>query len=224
MSDLITVEVRDPDAAIEEALDPQRGATRAQFLRRAVFGGGTLAVSGVVFSGLPELALGASASDDVKILNFALGLEYLEATFYTEAEKSRFSGEVGEFARVVAAHERAHVAYLKKALGSKANRSPKFDFRDTTTNEAKFVATSIALEDLGVSAYNGQGPNVTKKTLAAAAKIVSVEARHASWIRYIAIKRGGSSSTSHLPAPSAFDKPRTKSQVQTKVNQTHFVK
>jgi hypothetical protein len=41
------------------------------------------------------------------------------------------------------------------------------------------------LEDAGVAAYNGQAANLTKKTLGPAAEIVSVEGRHAAWIRDI---------------------------------------
>ena len=71
------------------------------------------------------------------------------------------------------------------------------------------------LEDTGVAAYNGQGANVTKKVLAAAASIVSVEARHAAWIRDIAKK---------LPAPAAFDASKTADQVLSAVNATGFIK
>lgn len=227
MSDVITVEVLDPEAGIREGLDELRAATRAQFLKRAVFAGGTLTVGGVVMSGLPALALGASAKEDQDILNFALMLEYLEAAFYTEAEnKGKLSGDRKGFAKVVGSHERAHRDYLKKALGSKANKSPSFDFRDTTTDDTKFVATSIALEDTGVGAYNGQGANLRKPTLAVAATIVSVEARHAAWIRDIARKDGfnSSSATADLPAPAPFDLLLSKSTVQKRVKNTGFVK
>ena len=52
------------------------------------------------------------------------------------------------------------------------------------------------LEDLAVSAYNGQAANVSADTLAAAATIVSVEARHAAWVRSI---------VGDPPAPDATD-------------------
>ena len=216
MSECVTVRVADPEKAIEEGCDRAPGATRAQLFKLAAVGGGSLLASGVAFGGIPSLAFGASASEDVKILNFALLLEYLEATFYTEAEqKHKLTGQTRGFAKIVGGHERTHVAYLKKALGSKAIKSPKFDFGDTTTNMKKFMATSIALEGTGVGAYNGQGPNLTKKTLAAAAEIVSVEARHAAWIRAIA---------GVLPAPYAFDPLYSKSKVLKIVGATGFVK
>ncbi len=43
----------------------------------------------------------------------------------------------------------------------------------------------MSLEDLVVSTYNGQAVNLTPASLKAAARIVSVEARHAAWIRSI---------------------------------------
>ena len=52
-------------------------------------------------------------------------------------------------------------------------------------------------------------------TLAAAATIVSVEARHAAWIRSIVGAR---------PAPAAFDKALSMKQVTKIVNSTGFVK
>jgi len=217
MSDHLSLEAVDVDGAIQEALDGSQEANRSGFLRKALFAGGTLAFGGVLFGGLPKLVTAApSPSQDAAILNFALLLEYLESTFYTEAVAGgALSGEAAAFAKVVRAHEDAHVAYLKSALGSKAIKKPSFDFKGTTMNQSKFIATSIALEDVGVGAYNGQGQNLTKATLGAAATIVSVEARHAAWIRDIASK---------LPAPDAFDPLFTKAQTTAKVKATGFLK
>ena len=169
-----------------------------------------------MIGGLPKLVTAApSPSQDVKILNFALTLEYLEAEFYTQAVAGgALSGELLKFAKTVKAHEVAHVAFLKSALGSKAVAKPTFDFKGTTDDPAKFQATAIVLEDTGVAAYNGQGPNLTKKTLGAAASVVSVEARHAAWIRDIAKKN---------PAPAAFDAFKTMGQVLSAVKATGFI-
>jgi rubrerythrin len=226
MSRLVTLEVADPTAAISESATAEPGLTRAQLFKRAALGGGGVVVGGVAFGGIPSLAFAASASEDERILNFALFLEYLEAAFYTEAEdKGLLVGEARNFAKVVGAHERAHRDFIKKALGSKAQKSPTFDFKDTTSRTDKFIATAIALEDTGVGAYNGQGANLTKATLAVAAEIVSVEARHASWIRDIADNSPlATTKPAGGPAPSAFDPLLTKSQVQQRVKSTGFVK
>ena len=216
MSDHLSLEAVDVDGAIREALDETQAASRSRFLKKALFTGGTLAFGGVLLGGLPKLATGApSASQDAAILNFALTLEYLESSFYTEAvANGALSGPVLKFAQVVKSHEDAHVAFLKQALGSKAVAKPTFNFASTTSNQGQFIATSIALEDTGVGAYNGQGPNLTKATLGAAAMIVSVEARHAAWIRDIAAK---------LPAPYGFDPLFTKTQTLAKVGATGFI-
>ena len=52
--------------------------------------------------------------------NFALSLEYLQASFYTEAEQSgALSGKTAQAAKVVGATERAHVKAFQKLLGAK---------------------------------------------------------------------------------------------------------
>lgn len=219
MPEHLTLEVVDADGAIRDAIDDlsSTSASRSTFLKKALAAGGTIALGGVVIGGLPGLLHAApSPQQDAEILNFALLLEYLEAEFYTQATASgALSGETLTFAKTVGAHERAHVAYLKSALGSKARKKPTFDFKGTTENMAKFQATAVVLEDTGVAAYNGQRPNLTKKTLAAAASIVSVEARHAAWIRDIVKK---------TPAPVAFDAAKTKAQIEAAVGKTGFIK
>ena len=218
MPEHLTLEVVDRDGAIREALEEIKTepTSRAGFFRKAFAAGGGLTLGGVAIGGLPALATGApSPGQDVQILNFALTLEYLEAEFYTRASASgALKGEAKQFSDVVGAHERAHVAYLKKALGAKAVAKPTFDFKGTTEDQTKFLATARVLEDTGVMAYNGQGPNLTKATLAAAATIVSVEARHAAWVRDI---------LAQLPAPTSFDAPATKGQILAAVGKTGFI-
>jgi hypothetical protein len=53
----------------------------------------------------------------------------------------------------------------RSGLGSKAVKKPKFDFGDTVTNQDKFKQTSQVLEDTGVAAYAGQGPNLLQRPL-----------------------------------------------------------
>jgi rubrerythrin len=156
-----------------------------------------------------------SPAQDKKILNFVLLLEYMEAGFYGEAvAKGKLTGELRAFATTVRGHEQAHVAFLKKALGRSARKQPELDFGDTTSDPDRFTAAAIALEETVVAAYNGQAANLTKSTLAQAAKIVSVEARHAGWIRAIAGKD---------PAPDATDRAKSAAQVQADIDRTGFV-
>ena len=221
----VTLDVADPDEVIRGAM--QRGHTRADFFRRGAIAGGTLIAGGVAIGGLPTVALGKpSASQDVEILNFALLLEYLESEFYVQAvANNALQPKVLAFARTVRDHELAHVEYLAKALGSKAIGKPTFDFGDTVKDNWKFLATATVLEDTGVTAYDGQGTRLTRNTLAAAATIVSVEARHAAWVRQIMYGAANYGNPPYeYPAPSALQPYKTKDQVTEAVTATGFIK
>lgn len=223
MSDLWTLEEVDRDGAIRETAVAVDLPTRSAFLKKAGIGLGAVAGSGAVLGALPSVASAASVpASDVAILNFALTLEYLEAAFYAEAVANQgvFNGETQNFARIVAAHEAAHVKFLKGALGAKAVARPKFDFKDTTTDQAKFEATATALEDTGVQAYLGQVAKIKNKNiLAAAGSILPVEARHAAWIRDIRLMK----TEGTIPAPSAFQGSKTKAQILAAVKGTGFI-
>jgi hypothetical protein len=216
MTHLPFLEELDVDGAIRETAEKVDGDTRASFLKKAGLGAGAVVGSSAFFGVLPSIASAGVAASDVAILNFALTLEYLEAAFYAEAvSKGRFAGKVGTFAKIVSSHENAHVAFLKGALGSAAVKKPAFDFKGTTTNKAKFMATAQVLEDTGVAAYLGQVGNIkSKKILGAAGSILPIEARHAGWIRDLNNTSG---------APTAFQGAKTKSQILAAVKGTGFI-
>jgi len=180
---------------------PDEGSSAAQprrrFLKLALLGGAALA--GVTsFEESDALsANGVSAAQDRRILAFALLLEDMKSAFYADAlAHGKLEGELRRFAEVAGAHERAHAARLRRALGRHARPTPTFRFGKATRERASFIATATELEDLAVAAYNGQAANLTKKALPAALEIVSVEGRHAAWIRAIA---------DEAPAPRAAD-------------------
>jgi hypothetical protein len=219
MSNLFALEELDIDGAIQETGSKVSASTRTAFLQRAGIGLGAVIGGGALLGALPELA-SATASSDVGILNFALTLEYLEAAFYAEAvAKGALSGETKAFATVVAGHEAAHVTTLKGALGAKAIKKPTFDFKGTTSDQAKFQAASEVLEYTGVSAYLGQVGNISsKQVLRAAGSILPVEAWHAAWIADI--RRHGAKP---YPAPTAFATAKTKAQILAAVKGTGFI-
>ena len=224
MSYLPAVEVLDRDGAIQEAAAKVDPETRASFLRKAGVGVGALAVGGAFAGAIPSVARGqAIPQSDIAILNFALTLEYLEAAFYAQANQNKvLKGELNRYSTVLAQHENTHVQFLRKVLGAKAVAKPKFDFKDTVTNPAKFAATAQVLEDTGVHAYLGQVPNIkTKAVLIGAGRILPVEARHAAWIRDIRFSGGTSPDTT--PAPAAFEDGFSKAKILAAVNATGFI-
>lgn len=209
----------DVDGALHEAA--QRLPTRGQFLRR----GARAATAGALAAGVLPAAAQARSSqrtharhtaEDVAVLNFALTLEYLQAAFYTEAERvGALHGPLAQQARVVGSHERAHVKAFRRTLGRAAVKSPSFNFRGTTDSPHLYRATAVAFEDLAVGAYKEQLPKIHSDAyLAAAVAIHSVEARHAAWIRYLA---------GIVPAEHALDDPLPDNETVQIVDATHFV-
>ena len=225
MSGALSLELVDAESAKQHALDGNHTSTRSELFKKAVLGGGTFVAGGVLIGGLPKVALAApSARQDVAILNFALTLEYLEAEFYTRAVANGIlEGELLNFATVVRDHEVAHVEFLQGALGDAAVAKPTFDFGEAVTDVETFTLTAVVLEDTGVLAYNGQGPRLRRRTLPAAASVVSVEARHAAWIRRIAFGPDYEARPESFPAPVAFDGAASMRAILRVVESTGFI-
>jgi rubrerythrin len=153
---------------------------------------------------LGNAAAAPSKARDAQILQLVLQLEYTQVGFYAQALRDAgLTGDLRDFATTALSHERQHLAAIRKALGAKAGPKPVLDFGAKTKSAAAFTKAAIELEDTAVAAYNGQATNLTKGTLAAAAEIVSVEARHAAWIRELA---------GLVAAPDPVDKPITAQQ------------
>lgn len=125
---------------------------------------------------------------DIAILNYAYLLEQLEAYFYIRVTSSFYAGasdyEMRRFYQV-RDHEIAHREFFKTALGASAIPELVFDLSSVDfSKKSSVLATAKTFEDLGVSAYNGVANSIKNADyLLAAGKIVSVEARHAAFIR-----------------------------------------
>jgi hypothetical protein len=104
----------------------------------------------------------------------------------------------------VGEQERKHVALLQQILGDDASAEPSIDFDERTTSPEQVAATARLLEETASAAYIGQGANLTKRVMIDAARITSVEARHAAWIADILQKH---------PAPVAADPAKSPKQV-----------
>lgn len=130
-------------------------------------------------------------SGDYGILNYAYALEQLEAAFYTQVVATPFAGMdsgVIQCFKTIRQHEVCHREFFKAALGSNAipALTPDFSKIDFTSGTS-VIATAKAFEDLGVQAYDGAGYLIQNTDyLTIAGKIVSVEARHAAYIRNLA--------------------------------------
>jgi rubrerythrin len=222
--DLTTIDV---DGAVREAADAVSGDTRLSFLRKAGLAGGAVLSGGALLgalapsvfaagSGRPPSSFGAG---DVGILNYALTLEYLESTFYSQAYANLYSSaspQVKAFLKTTKTDEADHVAALQGTLGSKAVKKPKFDFGKAVTDPNTFETTAFVLENTGVAAYSGQAFNIASpKVLAVALSIVTVEARHAGAI--------GSITGMAIAKNGPFDIPEAAAQILAAVTATKFI-
>ncbi|GLY44468.1 hypothetical protein Amsp01_104910 [Amycolatopsis sp. NBRC 101858] len=192
----------------------------------------------------PTAAAAAASAEvsDGAVLNFALNLEYLEAEFYLHAVTGkgladsmttgtgtrggvtggravRFQTKAAkQYAQEIAGDEKAHVQFLRSALGSAAVSRPAIDLQSSFTAAAQaaglvkpgqtfdafsceenFLLAAFLFEDVGVTAYKGAAPLITNKTyLEAAAGILAVEAYHAANIRSALYQRGDGKATVKL--------------------------
>ncbi|HYO82970.1 MAG TPA: ferritin-like domain-containing protein [Bryobacteraceae bacterium] len=189
--------------------DNKQGMTR----RNVALGAG-LAGAALVASKAGAQTTGANAGD-IRVLNYALALEHLEANFYTRGLE-RFSAQAfgtATFGRILGPgtvqgvytnltrirdHEVAHVQALQAAitqLGGTPVQACTYRFPYNTPDE--FLQVAQTLEETGVMAYNGALAMLTNRQLmAAGAGITTVEARHAAYLNLV---------NSNIPFPKAFD-------------------
>ena len=156
----------------------------------------------------------------MKIGNYALTLEYLEAAFYAAAVGKNFpDADINEAAKVLAAHEAAHVKALKHVLGSAAVKAPKINGATVAkllADQNTFIKTAAAIEPVGTAAYAGAGPYLNNLAIVKAAlSIHSVEANHAAYTAAI-VKFKGIDKTAN-PVPHAFNPAFSFNQVIKKV-------
>ncbi len=229
MSYQINLDEVDVDGAIREAAEKVSGDTRLSFLKKAGVTGAAAMSGGAVLSVLAPSAFAAGGgrppksfgTGDIGILNYALTLEYLEAAFYNGATAAKLplNAQGAAFLATVTKDENAHVAFLKKALGSKAAKEPTFNFKGANTSVEMFMKTAQVLENTGVHAYSGQALNIKNPAyVKAAISILTIEARHASVIGLLNEPAG-----EDIAPNGPFDTPLPASKVLAAVKETGFI-
>ncbi|HEX3873788.1 MAG TPA: ferritin-like domain-containing protein [Solirubrobacteraceae bacterium] len=131
----------------------------------------------------PTSSGGGANAGDIKIVNYALTLEYLETEFYKKVIKSGlFSGPTQSLLQTIGAQEQMHLDALKHAVTTLGGTPvAKVVGKFPVNSAAQVAALAATVENLGASAYLGQaGAIVNLEILAAALSIHTVEARHAA--------------------------------------------
>jgi ferritin-like protein len=206
----------DSDGALQETAALALPLTRGDLFSASATAAAAGAIGYFASSWEDAEAAAAKTANDIAILRFDQVLEYLQSGLYTEAERlGALTPVTLGWARVVGAHERAHLRAIERLLGSKAVKNPGFDYGSITSDEQAFIKTAVAFEDLTAALLKWQAPRLDSRTIVAAAvSLHSVETRHAAWIRHI---------VGLQPAATAFDKPASQKKMQELIDSTHFL-
>jgi rubrerythrin len=188
--------------------------------------GAALALSLGSALSMRQLASAQELKSDLDVLNYALTLEHLEAAFYRDGLAAIGSGAFGDDSRggsiddafaAIRDHEAEHVTTLTKVitdLGGSPVEAATYDFGDAFSDATTFMQTAMALENTGVSAYDGAAQFLSDPDLlTAAGSIVAVEARHASYLNLL---------NGEVPFPAPFETPLSPEDV-LKIAKPFFV-
>ena len=210
---------------------------------------GVLGVTGCSNDGAAAVTPATSTPTVLDILNFALNLEYFEASFYSyivtgsglsAADMGTAPGTATGGAQVtfqysaienIAANlmmeEVEHVELLRATIQSAFNATPvsmpnlNLAAAGAVTDDATFVALARAIEGVGVSAYIGGAAFLASNITALnyAAQILDTEAQHEGALRQACIYFPSGTAVTS-PAVDALDMPPTATQIFNTSNTT----
>jgi hypothetical protein len=155
-----------------------------------------------------------ASTSETNVLNFALNLEYLEATFYSyitqgadlptsliagsgsvtgTPSKLTFTGtnaqQTTDLLNEIYFDEMNHVAFLKSLLGSSAVPRPAINLAAYgTVTATNALSVARLFEDVGVTAYAAAVPLLSNSNITYASQILGVESFHAGALRLISIQ------------------------------------
>jgi Ferritin-like domain len=206
----------DHDGVLLEMADQALALSRGDLFRLSATAAAASALGSLGLATRDAQAAASMTGNDIAILRFDQVLEYLQAGLYTEAERlGALKPATLAWARVVGAHERAHLQAITKLLGRNAVKNPGFNYGSVTSDEIAFLKTAVAFEDLTAALLKWQAPRLdSREIIAVALSLHSVETRHAAWIRHLVGKE---------PATTPFDKPASQAKMAALIRSTHFL-
>jgi hypothetical protein len=201
-----------------EALREHRALNRRRFMAGLGFVGAAAGVSllggcdgsSKMSSGNNVMAAGPSEMD---VLNFALNLEYLEATFYSfatqgvdlpssltvgsgtitgqPASKIAFPNQqITDIFNEIFFNEMSHVMDLQSLIGSGHVARPALNLAAAgAVSPANIITIGRQFEDVGTTAYAGAATLLTGTNVSYAAQILAVEAFQAGALRLISLQQ-----------------------------------
>jgi len=197
----------------------QSTVSRGQFLRNTAKGGLVLATSGGVLASVSGVALAGTTSSDISTMQAAYTAESLAVYVYTAilANFTKFSHpklQNKDYFQHALEDEKAHKAFLGKALGAKAPKLTNASFQipaSVLKSGQSLLNTGVALETAFVEAYLGASNTFSSADLRlVAAKVAANEATHFSFFDAAAGGHGvlpAVPSTATIPATVAKLKP-----------------
>jgi Ferritin-like domain len=199
-----------------KAIQANRSLNRRRFmtgLSLAGAAGGVALLSGCGNNVTGSSSVMAAGPSEMDVLNFALNLEYLEATFYSFATqgsdlpssltagsgpvigaptaKIQFPNQqITDIFNEIFFNEMSHVADLQSLIGSGHVARPALNLSAAGTPTSENIITiARQFEDVGTTAYAGAISLLTTTNLDYAARILAVEAFQAGALRLIAIQQ-----------------------------------